>query len=417
MSIRTTQLENKITVITEHMPALRSVAIGFWVAVGSVHEQPQQAGLAHFMEHMLFKGTHTRSAFDISVECDCLGVELNAFTAKEHTCYHTNVLSANLPACFEIMADMFAHPAFDPAQIELEREVVLEEIASCLDTPDDYVYELFCDALFGPHPLGRPVLGDSDLVSSYTKQDLQRFHEEHYVGQNLTIVVCGDVDHGQVVELAQRLLGDVRPGGRRKTLAPAAVESRRLAAIKRPGEQAHIVMGTTCVGDADPCRFAYAIADFALGGTMSSRLFTEIREKRGLAYSVYTSSQLYHGIGQFEVCVSTRPENIVQVVQVARAELARAASDGFTVQEFERVREMVCGSYVLSMESAHNHMMRLGKMAASGLELTCVDATCDAYRSCTLKEVNKAAAALLSRELTVAVIGPYDKEDIERMVG
>ncbi len=416
MSVRTTTLENGITVISQSMIGAQSVALGLWVLTGSSHELAGQEGLAHFMEHMLFKGTASRSALDISMRFDALGAELDAFTTKDHTCFYTRMVTGNLEPCFEVMADMMLNPAFEPAQVELEREVVLEEIASSQDEPEDVAFDLFCRALYGSHPLSKPVLGTSERVTGYTAADLRAFYAQHYVASNLVVVACGQIDHGRLLELASRYLGDMPQGIQGDAVEVPVPVTSKLAALRRDGEQAHIIMGVPWVTAADPSRFACQIVDSALGGTMSSRLFFAVREKRGLAYSVYTSSQLYAQAGQFEVCVATRPDNIAQVMQVIREQLALVARQGLDAAELERVREMVCGSYVLSMESAHNRMLRLGKMASSGLRPVSHEATCSAYHACTLEEVNDAAAKLLAQELSVAVVSPFDVQDIERMI-
>lgn len=416
MSVRLTTLENGITVISQNMIGAQSVALGLWVLTGSSHERTGQEGLAHLMEHMLFKGTASRSALDISMRFDALGAELDAFTTKDHTCFYTRMVTGNLEPCFEVMADMMLNPAFEPAQVELEREVVLEEIASSQDEPEDVAFDLFCRALYGSHPLSKPVLGTSERVTGYTAADLRAFYAQHYVASNLVVVACGQIDHGRLLELVSRYLGDMPQGIQGDAVEVPVPVPSKLAALRRDGEQAHIIMGVPWVTAADPSRFACQIVDSALGGTMSSRLFFEVREKRGLAYSVYTSSQLYVQAGQFEVCVATRPDNIAQVMQVIREQLAFAARQGLDAAELERVREMVCGSYVLSMESAHNRMLRLGKMASSRLRPVSHEATCSAYRACTLEEVNDSAARLLAQELSVAVVSPFDVQDIERMI-
>lgn len=416
MSIRQTVLDNGVTVVTEPMPGLRSAALGFWVLAGSVDEKPGQEGLSHFMEHMLFKGTPTRSAIEISMAFDALGADLNAFTAKEHTCFYARMIDKNLSACFELLADMIVNSVFGEDEAALEREVVLEELASSEDMPDDYVFELFGGALFPNNPLGRPVLGRHETVSAFTSDDLKRYHEENYVAGNVIVVACGNVDHAAVVRLAQKYLAGLPAGPRRKRQRFGVGSSLRLAVAEREGEQAHIVMGCPAFSADAPQRFAWQIADSALGGTMSSRLFNEAREKRGLVYSIYSESHLFGGIGQFEVYAATRPDNVAEVVAVIRRELDAMARCGMDAAEFERVREMVCGTYVLSMESPYNHMVRLGKMACNGVDLASVDNTLEAYRAVGIEQVNDAAAHLLAHELTVAVISPFDEGKIERMV-
>lgn len=416
MGIRQTVLGNGVTVVTEHMPGLRSAALGFWVRTGSVDEAPGQEGLSHFMEHMLFKGTPSRSAIEISMAFDALGAELNAFTAKEHTCFYARMVDKNLPACFEILSDMLVNSSFAEAEVQLEREVVLEELASSEDMPDDHVFELFSGALFPGNPLGRPVLGRRQTVSVFSGDDLRRYHRKNYVGGNVVVVACGNVSHDEVACLAGECLVGLPGGPSRVRAGYPAGSSQRLVAEQRDGEQAHIVIGCPAFGAGDRQRFAWQVVDSALGGTMSSRLFNEVREKRGLVYSVYSESSLFCSIGQFEVYAATRPDNIEQVVEVIGGELDRMAREGMGRDELERVREMVCGTYVLSMESPYNHMVRLGKMAVCGLEPSEVDATLEAYRSCSLEDIDDAARCLLSQQRTVAVISPFEEGMIERMV-
>ena len=400
-----TVLDNGITVITEHMEGVRSAALGFWVRVGGRDESPAEYGMSHFMEHMLFKGTTTRSALDISTAFDALGAEFNAFTSREYTCFYARLLDERLALGFEILADMLVNSTFAHKDILPEREVVLEEIARSQDTPDDYVYDVFSDAMFPHDPLGRPVLGTPDTVSGFDTTT-----------GNLAVVACGNVDHAALVDLALRCLSGLPAG---PWLDRPKVDSRErtmLSCVKKETEQANIILGAPSVVNNDPRRFAYSLLDIIIGGGMSSRLFQEIREKRGLVYSVYASSQPYEGAGIFEMYAGTRPENVAEVVKVATEQFALAAQDGVSDDELARAKELAAGSFVLGTESTRTRMSRLGRLAVLDLPVDSIDEMIEKYRAVTIDEVNDAARALFTQDMTLAVVSPYKQEKIERML-
>lgn len=411
-----TVLENGITVITESMEGVRSVALGFWVRVGGRDEVAPDFGMSHFMEHMLFKGTETRTALDISTEFDALGAEFNAFTSREYTCFYARLMDERLPQGFEILADMLVNSTFEHKDIVPERQVVLEEIARSQDTPEDFVYDVFSEAMFPNGALGRPVLGTTKTVSSFDTEDMHRYHDAHYTTRNLTIVACGSVDHEQVVSLARTYLEDL-PEGPRLVRAPLAHDERKLiSCVKKDSEQANIVFGAPTIKNNDPQRFAYSLLDLIIGGGMSSRLFQEIREKRGLVYAVYASSQLFEDTGVFEMYAGTRPENIGEVVKVAQEQFRLAAEKGISEGELERAKELAAGSFVLGMESTRTHMSRLGRLSVLDLPIDSIDEVIEKYRAVTLEEVNQAAEELLLQDMTLAVVSPYKQEKIERML-
>lgn len=411
-----TVLDNGITVLTEHMDGVRSAAIGLWMRVGNRDEAPETYGMSHFMEHMLFKGTPTRSALDISQSFDALGAELNAFTSREFTCYYARLMDTHLAEGFELLADMLVNSTFEQECVNTEREVVIEEIARSEDTPEDHVYDVFSDAVFPTHPLGRPVLGTRERVGSYTTADLRSYHNAHYTCGNLTVVVCGNVEHGAVVALAERWLAGLAAGER--LVRPKQQEEGRkgVVAVQKDTEQAHVLYGMPAPEIGSPKRYAHGLLDAALGGGMSSRLFNEIREKRGLVYAVYTTTQSFEGAGQFMMYAGTRPENITEVLEVTRAEFAKMAQQGIERDELERVRELVCGNFVLGMETSAAHMRRLGKLAVHDRPLISIDEVIEAYRAVTVEQVNEAAAELLAQTPTVAVVSPYSQAQVEEMV-
>lgn len=410
-----TVLDNGITVLTERMDGVRSAALGFWVRIGGRDESPREAGMSHFMEHMLFKGTKTRSALDISASFDALGAEFNAFTSREYTCFYTRLIDERLDKGFEILADMLVNSTFDHDDIVPERKVVLEEIARSQDTPDDYVYDVFSEAMFPHDPLGRPVLGTVETVSSFDTQGMREYHDAHYTTSNLVVVACGNVDHPAVVDMAERWLQDL-PRGKKLVRSAVNGEGRlHLSCVQKDTEQANIIYGAPTIVNNDPKRFAYTLLDVMMGGGMSSRLFQEIREKRGLVYSVFASSQMYDGAGVFETYAGTRPENIKEVVDVAQEQFDMAARQGLSEEELDRAKELAAGNFVLGMESTRTHMTRLGRLAVLDLPTDSVDEFIEKYRAVTLDEVNEAACELFSKKMTLSVVSPYSQEEIEEM--
>lgn len=411
-----TVLDNGITVVSEHMDSVHSVALGFWVYAGARDEAPRFFGMSHFMEHMLFKGTPTRSALDISTAFDAMGAELNAFTSRECTCFYSRVIDEHLPEAFEILADMVVNASFDQDAIDLEREVVIEEIARNEDSPDEYVYDLFADAMFPTHPLGRPVLGNRTTVGGFESADMREYHDTHYTTGNLVVAASGNVSHEQLVELSKRFLSGMKTGTRQHRAFAAEQHRVQLSCLQKDTEQAHVLMGYPAFDTNDPRRFALGILDTALGGGMSSRLFQEIREKRGLVYSVYTTTQLFEDAGVFAAYAGTRPDNVREVLDVMQKEFALAAAKGITQEELDRARELICGNFVFSMESTRAHMTRLGRLFVLGLEDRSPEQTLEDYRCVTLQQVNEVAGDLLSQQPTVAVVSPHSQGDIERMI-
>ena len=411
-----TILDSGVTVLTEHMDGVRSAALGFWVRIGGRDEAPHEYGMSHFMEHMLFKGTPTRSALDISTAFDELGADYNAFTSREYTCFYTRLIDERLTDGFEILADMIVNASFTHDTIVPERQVVLEEIARTQDTPEDYVYDVFADCMYPKNALGRPILGTKETVSAFDTEQMRAYHDAHYTSSNIFVVACGNVDHAQVVALAQEHLANTLQG-ERLNRKPCEEEQRvELRAVKRDSEQAHILYGMPTISAESEQRHAYGLLDIMVGGGMSSRLFQEIREKRGLVYSVYTSTQLYEGSGVFYMYAGTRPDNIGQVLEVAQAEFAKALQEGLTQKELDRAKELACGNFVLGMESTRTHMSRLGRLVTTGRPLISIDETLEKYRAVTLEDINEAAKVLYARKPTIAIVSPYEQEEIERML-
>ena len=410
-----TVLDNGIVVLTEPMDTVRSVAIGIWLAVGSRDEAPAEAGMSHFMEHMMFKGTPTRSAADISEAFDRLGAELNAFTSKEYTCYYARLLDEHVGTAMDILADMVTSPLLADDAITSEREVVLEEIARYDDAPDDQVHEIFAGTLMPDHPLGLPVIGTRETVGSFDRGAGRAFHDAHYRSGNVVVAAAGALEHDDVVALVRERL--TVPAGERsvRALARPARESR-LKVVRKDTEQAHLVWGVGAMPAKDPDRFKLAILDGILGGGMSSRLFQEIREKRGLAYAVYSYHALYQDTGQFAVYAGTRPDNAAEVIRLIRAQIDAVCADGVTSDELERVREGIKGQMVLGLESTRSRMTRLGKSEVTGGELLSLDEIVERIDAVTVEDLAELARRLFDGNHALAVIAPFGEESVAHLV-
>jgi predicted Zn-dependent peptidase len=395
------------------MEAVRSVSVGIWFKVGSRDESDKEQGISHFMEHMMFKGTARRDAFTISQDFESIGAEQNAFTSKEYTCYYSRFIDERLDEIMDILGDMVTSSVFAQESIDSEREVVIEEIARSEDTPDDYIFELFTQATFPSHSLGRPIIGTREVVGSFTQADCLGYRDRHYHAGNCIVVASGNIDHAAFVALCEQHLAAL-PQGTRNTRETVAPQDRgRFAIMHKETEQAHIIYGMPGIPLGDSDRFAGSLLDTALGGGMSSRLFQEVREKRGLAYAVYSSTMPYLGAGQFVVYAGTRPGNIEEVVSIVRRELAGAVRTGLTAEELERVREYVIGHIVLSMESTAQRMLRIGKTSISGTELLSLDKLIARYRAVTLDDIQRVALRVLDQAPTIAIISPRKEQEVE----
>ncbi len=416
MRLRRTEFASGLRVVTERMPGVRSVALGFWVLAGSRDERPRISGASHFLEHLLFKGTRRRSARDIAEAFDAVGGDLNAFTAKEYTCFYARVLDRDLPMAVDHLCDMLEHSLLRPEDVESERRVILEEIHMHEDTPDELIHDVFNEALWPGHPLGRPVLGTRASVQAATRERIRRFYRRHYVPGNLVVVATGSVDHDRLLELleASMAVGSVRTDGEPtgwnlRAAGRAPGPSGRTVVVRRKTEQAHIVLGTNGLARTDPDRFAFGIVNGAVGGGMSSRLFQRIREERGLAYSVYSYHTMYTEAGVFAAYAGTTPGRAPDVIALMRAELEDVAAGGLTEEEFERAKGHVKGSLVLSLEDPASRMSRLGKSEISHGEILTVSQVLRRIEDVTLDDARRAAKRVLSQPLTLTVIGPFGR--------
>jgi predicted Zn-dependent peptidase len=410
--IRRTVLPSGLRIITEQVPGQRSASIGVWVGVGSRDESPALHGCSHFLEHLLFKGTPERSALDISIALDAVGGEFNAFTAKEYTCFHARVLDEDLPLAVDVLGDMVTSSLITEDDVNAERDVILDEIAMHDDDPDDVAHNLFSALAWGDSPLGRPIAGTAASIESMTPDQVRRFYHRHYRPERMVISVAGNVDHTQVVRLVRAafsrrdfLAGTAAPVVTRQT-ARSRKAGTGIAEATRHFEQVNIVLGVQGLTRSDPRRFALGVLNAALGGGTSSRLFQEVREKRGLAYSVFSFASQHVDAGLVGVSVGCLPNKLEQVLDVVRAELAKIAQDGIDDEELTRGKGQLKGGLVLGLEDSASRMTRLGKSELVDDELLSIDEVLSRIDRVTLEDVRLLAAELFSQQEILAVVGP-----------
>ena len=399
-----TELAGGERIISERVPGVRSVAIGFWIGAGSRDEPEARAGVSHFIEHLLFRGTARYSAKQIAEIFDELGGELNAATSRETTVVYARVSDDHLDTALDVMADMVYRPTF--ADVDLEREVVLEEIAMVDDTPHDLVHDIAAEAVFGGHPLGRPVIGRADVVSSVSRRALAAYHARAYAGERVVVAAAGNVRHEHLVELVQarRDTGTSGNGLARRPLRRLPQPGLRF--LEKETEQYHLCLSAPGISRLDDRRFAGSILDAIVGGSASSRLFQEIREKRGLAYSVYSYSAQYSETGQVGLYVGTREEHLAECIEIAVAELADLASGNVTSDELRRAKENLRVRLYLGLESTSNRMTRLGKATVTETPLLSVPEIVRRTDAVSAGDVTELAGELLARErLSAAGIG------------
>jgi predicted Zn-dependent peptidase len=419
--VERTELPGGLRVLTETMPGVLSATLGIWVGVGSRDESPALAGSSHFLEHLLFKGTTSRSALEIATAMDAVGGEMNAFTAKEHTCYYANVLASDLPLAVTLLSDLVTEACNTAEDLESERTVVLEEIAMRDDEPSDAVHDLFAETLFGTAPLGRSVLGTVESIEGLTRNDVDGWYRRRYAMPSIVVTAAGRVDHQQVLDLVtaafgDRLRGDARPAPLRQGEDAAVFRpARRTGLLHRKTEQTHLLLGSTGIARLDPRRYAAAVMETAVGGGMSSRLFQEIREKRGLVYSVGSALTHYAGTGSFSVYAGCSPKRVPEVLRLVREELARVAAEGLRPEEVARAQGQLKGGMVLGLEDTGSRMSRLGKSELSFGEYLPVREVLRRLDAVSEEEVRVVAGDLFTRETCLAVVGPYRESDLDRL--
>ena len=403
---RLTVLGSGVRVVTERMESVRSVALGLWIGTGSAAEGEPEAGLSHLIEHMLFRGTARYRSLEIDQLFDAMGAELNAGTGKETTSVYSRVLDRHVERALDVMADMVWRPAFEGSELEQEREIVLEEIAMYEDDPQDKVFDVLGEAVFGDHPLGRAIIGRADVVGTTGADALRDFHATRYVPSNIVVAAAGSLDHDRLVALVEQA-GIERTGALAPRL-PAApqAEPARVRFFAKDTEQYHVCLGAPGLARDDERRFALRVLDNILGGTSSSRLFQEVREKRGLAYSVYSFQSLYAGTGQIGLYLGTRPDNVGRAMRVVADELERFRAEPATHEELERSKENVKGRVLLALESTTARMNRLGSSVLADMPLLSVDEVEARLDAVSLDDLSELAGELLAPErLSAAGIG------------
>ncbi len=407
---RITTLDSGVRVVTERVPSVRSVALGFWIGTGSAAEDESQAGISHLLEHMLFRGSSRFGSEEIDQIFDAMGAEINAGTDRETTSLYTRVLDRHLERAFDVMGDMLWRPRFE--ELEAEREVVLEEIAMYEDDPQDKVFDVLGGAVFGSHPLGRAVIGSARVVGGATREQLRGFHDERYVPERVVIAAAGSVEHDAVVAMARQAEQE------REHAQPAIVSAplgdpdfqRRVRFLEKDTEQYHLCLGGAGLARDDERRFALRVLEGILGGTSSSRLFQEVRERRGLAYSVFSFSSMFATTGEVGLYVGTRPDNLAKALAVVAKELERCVEDPASEEELTRSRENLKGRVVLSLESTGARMSRLGSSVLNEMAILSVDEVIERIDAVRIADLRELADELFRPgRLSVACVGPNEQ--------
>ena len=403
-------LGNGLRLSTETMPHVRSVTIGVWLTRGSRHETEERGGIAHFVEHMLFKGTGSRSAEDIAQAIDSIGGQLDAFTAKEYASYYIKVLDEHLPLAVELLADIVRRPAFAAEEIEREKKVILEEIKMVEDTPDDLVHELFTQHFWENHPLGRPILGTPETVESLNRETLLRYFGGAYVGRNMIISAAGNLDHARVRELLEAAFGDLAAEGEVFGEDPPAVSPQVVTRTKEL-EQSHICLGTTSYPQRHADRYVSYILNTVLGGSMSSRLFQNIREKRGLAYSVFSGLSAYRDAGNITIYAGCANEAVGEVIDLCVEELRGLKRSPVPEAELRRAKDHLKGSLMLSLENTASRMSHLARQEIYFERHFGLDETLAGIEAVTVDDIQRVAGDLFSNgSLAATVVGPSAPE-------
>ncbi|WP_454049142.1 M16 family metallopeptidase [Cellulomonas sp. Marseille-Q8402] len=415
-SVRRSVLPGGVRLLTEHVPGVRSASVGAWVGVGSRDEEDGHHGSTHFLEHLLFKGTARRTAMDIAEAFDEVGGEANAATGKEHTCYYARVLDEDLPMAVDVISDMVTSARLDADELETERGVILEELAMNDDDPSDVVHERFATVVLGEHPLGRPIGGTPDTIRAVPRDAVWEHYRQHYRPATLVVTAAGNVDHDALAHQVVRALEDGgwpladadAPAARRGAAEalPVTATSSEIT-VRRSTEQGNVIVGGTGLTATDPRRFTLSVLNAVLGGGMSSRLFQEIREKRGLAYSTYSFASGHADTGVFGLYAGCAPAKIDEVTELMVAELERLADGGITDAELRRSVGQLSGGLVLGLEDSGSRMSRLGKSELVHGELLSTQESLDRVRAVTAREVQELAADLAGRPRSVVRVGPF----------
>jgi len=408
-------LPSGLTIVTESMPAVRSVSIGIWLRAGSRHEREEENGISHFLEHMVFKGTKNRTAEEIARSADSIGGHLDAFTSKEYTGFSIKALDDHLGRAFEVLADLLKNPLFRPDHIAMERSVVQEEIKMLEDTPDDLVHEIFAQRYWRGHALGRPIIGTLRTVRSFDRQRLLDYFRRYYAPNNMLVTAAGHLEHNQVVDLVASEFGDAPAGAAAADGAPPVSRPGVAFRRKKNLEQVHICVGTTAYPQAHPKRYATYILNTVLGGGMSSHLFQNIREKRGLAYAVFSSLNAFRDAGYLSVYAGTAREKARQVVQLIVQEFRQLKSDPISEEELQRAKDYLKGSMLLALESTTSRMSNLARQELYFGRHISLDEIAKGIDAVTAEEVRSVARELFDADrIALTALGPSDGLSITR---
>jgi predicted Zn-dependent peptidase len=416
MSVKRSVHASGLRIVTEEVPSVRSAAVGIWVNVGSRDEAPATAGASHFLEHLLFKGTTSRTALEISSSIESVGGEMNAFTSKEYTCFYARVIDTDLPMAIDVVSDLITSSIVTALDVDAERKVVLEEIAMRDDDPSDLVHDLFSDTYYGDTPIGRPILGTIESINNMSRNTVFNYYKKKYLPQDLVVAVAGNIKHKRVVEMVERALSrdnflDIMAA---PVIRPNTVikntKQQSVGLLYKKSEQAHMFYGMQGVARADERRFAMGVLSAALGGGMSSRLFQEIREKRGLAYSVYAYAQQFAGSGVLGFYAGCNPTKAIEVIEIIRSVLSDVADNGMTHEEIERAKGAVRGSLVLSQEDTGSRMSRIGKNEIVYGAVMDFDDILKAISRVSAEDIREIASEFLVKTPTLALVGPFKDE-------
>lgn len=409
---RKTVLPNGVRIITEEIEHVRSAAIGVWVGAGSRDEREGYEGISHFMEHMFFKGTERRTARELAESLEAVGGQLNAFTTKEYTCYYVKVLDEDLDLAIDVLSDMFFHSLFDEKEIEKEKNVVIEEIKMYEDSPDELIHDIFSEHVWNEHPLGKPILGTEESIGALSREKIMSFLSEHYAPDNVVIAVAGKIKHEDVVAKLTDQFGTFKRGGRR-VLEGTPVGQKVEYYQKKDTEQMHILLGVPGLGQDDDDIYAMHIFNNILGGGLSSRLFQEIREQRGLAYSVYSYHATYVDAGLFAVYAGTSPKNTKEVIECILQELKEIRQQGISESELARTKAQIKGGLYLGLEAVSSRMSRLGKTELTYNRVLSPEEVVGKLEKVTLEDVSRLIGRLWQREkISIMTLGPAGHEVI-----
>lgn len=409
-----TTLPNGLRVITEPMPSLRSVAIGCWVDTGTRDENDNEAGVSHFLEHLLFKGSEQLSARDVSETFDAIGAESNAFTSKEATCYWTRLLDQDVATGLDVLSEIIQRPAFRQKEIDAERQVVIEEINMYEDDPTEVAFENFTTALFAGHELEEPVLGTRESIRSMSRDDINAYWKRRYGAGSLVIAAAGSVDHGELVSMVEERFGGWSGEAVDHAYTPVTAGAK-VNVTHRDTEQAHLILGGPGINRSDERRWAFEVLNHVMGSGMSSRLFREVREERGLAYAIYGFRLAFADTGAWGVYVGTTPTQTDTAFNVIRDELAKVVEDGITPAELERAKGSMRGGLALSLEDANSRMVRLGRDELVGMPHLSVDERLAKLEAITLDDVKAVAGDLYGRDIRmIGGTGPFEPSDLDQ---